>query len=121
MGVTRNDADYIISLEAHTSVDNTNTLMLIGEDWLPSTRYQVGQHVCPRFDNGHVYLCTASGISGATEPTFWPKKVDATIKDGGIIWTCLGEYPIYEVIQVMGQSTYGDYISKKVLANRRQL
>lgn len=56
--------------------------------WLQSTEY-IKQHdiVTPTSNNGYVYVCSQSGISGATEPT-WNNK---TVTDGTIVWQAMDD------------------------------
>lgn len=54
-----------------------------------STTYAVGANVRPTTANGLKYICTTSGTSGATQPT-WPTTIGATVVDGTVTWTCAG-------------------------------
>jgi prepilin-type N-terminal cleavage/methylation domain-containing protein len=60
--------------------------------WKISTNYLVGDVVMPTIPNGHFYRCKTAGMSGATEPTSWPKDGGSTISDGGVVWTRLIQY-----------------------------
>src|SRR5438105_4636345 len=55
--------------------------------WKASTNYQSGNLVQPTTANlnGHTYMCTQSGTSGAFEPS-WPSNAGATVTDNGAKW-----------------------------------
>ena len=55
--------------------------------WQASTAYALGALVSPSSANGHFYLCTSAGTSGASEPS-WSTTNGATTTDGGATWTC---------------------------------
>jgi len=60
--------------------------------WVTATNYAVGNRVIPTVVNGYYYEVTAdAGSSSTPEPT-WPIVIGATVVDGGITWTCSGEY-----------------------------
>lgn len=48
----------------------------------------VGSFVRPTVYNGYHYECSASGETGATEPT-WPTTEGGTVADGTAEWTCV--------------------------------
>lgn len=50
--------------------------------------YEVGDLVEPETPDGQVYVCTASGESGASEPV-WPSN-GGTVTDGTVTWRHLG-------------------------------
>lgn len=64
--------------------------------WSPSTGYavrdaedaRVGDTVRPIVPNGYVYLCTAAGQSGASEPS-WTTTGLPDVVDGGVVWQSL--------------------------------
>jgi hypothetical protein len=56
----------------------------VGVGWLPATAYYVGEVVTPATPtggNGHTYICTVAGTSGANQPAF-PTVAGATVTDG---------------------------------------
>jgi len=58
--------------------------------WTASTAYTVGtlrMPVNPPATNRYRYEVTTAGTSGGTEPN-WPTTVNATVSDGGVVWTC---------------------------------
>ncbi len=60
-----------------------------GASWLANTQYNLGEVVTPANPvggNGHTYVCTQAGKSGALQPAF-PVLEGGTIGDGGAIWT----------------------------------
>ncbi len=65
----------------------------IPEGWLPwvaSKAYRISDIVIPTTPNGHVYVCTIAGTSGAAgaEPT-WPTDT-TTVADNGATWRDCG-------------------------------
>jgi prepilin-type N-terminal cleavage/methylation domain-containing protein len=50
--------------------------------WAPKTAYTVGHLIQPDPPNGHTYLCTAGGVSSATQPV-WPTDKNDTVAEGG--------------------------------------
>ena len=57
-------------------------------DWIATTAYSLNDIVAPTTANGHSYLCTASGTSGSSEPTW---IIDGTtVVDGTVTWTDQG-------------------------------
>jgi hypothetical protein len=58
--------------------------------WIASTAAVAGNVVHPISTNGYVYVCVASGTTGASAPT-WPTVQGATVVDSGATWSCLGE------------------------------
>jgi len=63
--------------------------LLKGTIWVASTAYALDAEVVPTVGkaNGFTYICTTAGTSGTAEPA-WPVTLDATITDGGVVWTC---------------------------------
>lgn len=120
MGIMRTDADYMISLEAFTDVRNSDTIQEIAEVWKPNKKYFKGQTVVKVADNGSRYQVVVGGRTSNTEPA-WTTTLGATFTDGAVTWRCIGLHPIYQVIQIMGPSTYGQYISSRVATTKQQL
>ncbi len=58
-----------------------------GWRWQAGTTCIVGEVATPSVDggNGHTYVCTQAGVTGAIEPN-WPTAEGATINDGTVIW-----------------------------------
>ncbi len=60
--------------------------------WVGSTDYALGNKVIPTVANGYYYeVTTDAGSSSGSQPT-WPTTIGNTVVDGGITWTCAGEY-----------------------------
>lgn len=57
--------------------------------WAASTAYTLGQVRVPVPQNGHRYVVTTAGTSGATAPT-WSTTAGATVTDGTVVWTEAG-------------------------------
>lgn len=66
----------------------------LGFGWYAGAQVLVGECVTPSqiingstkaIGNGHLYICTVAGITGANQPT-WPLTEGATIADGGVTW-----------------------------------
>jgi phage tail-like protein len=81
------------------AVDATGAIWLfwhsnrLGSDWRPGLAYQAGATpslLAPLSAPGYVYVCARAGVSGATAPKF-PKTANASVADGGAVWTCLGK------------------------------
>lgn len=62
-------------------------------EWTAATSYSAGDVVRPTTRNGYVYVCTAEGTSGSSEPT-WPVTVGATVTDGTVTWECYNNYAL---------------------------
>lgn len=64
--------------------------------WTPNTAYTIGTYVKPTVDNGLYYVCSADGISKATEPTWVTTGSFFETDAGGINptvqWTVAGSY-----------------------------
>jgi prepilin-type N-terminal cleavage/methylation domain-containing protein len=68
-----------------------------GRVWLKSTSYSLGDIVVPVINNGHYYKSTQAGTSAVNEPSStnatpnpWLIANNATVTDGGVIWTEVG-------------------------------
>lgn len=59
--------------------------------WAAAETYRIGDYVIPTAANvnGHVYVCTIAGISGAVEPT-WPTNT-TTVADNAATWRDVGD------------------------------
>src|SRR5947209_6780375 len=61
----------------------------VGVRWTARPTYQAGELITPvsggTSGNGHIYRCTATGVSGAMEPVF-SLGDGATISDGAVTW-----------------------------------
>lgn len=58
--------------------------------WIASTAAVAGNIVHPISTNGFLYLCVASGTTGASAPS-WPVVQGQTVVDSGATWCCIGE------------------------------
>jgi prepilin-type N-terminal cleavage/methylation domain-containing protein len=64
----------------------------VPEPWSASTTYALGACVIGLFPSGPAFVCTTTGTSGATQPT-WPVTAGATVTDGSVGWTaCIGPF-----------------------------
>jgi prepilin-type N-terminal cleavage/methylation domain-containing protein len=54
--------------------------------WTLSTSYVQGNLVQPTPANGHTYICTTGGTSGASQPTFLTGNKSVTNGDNGVVW-----------------------------------
>lgn len=67
--------------------------------WSASTIYTAQAYRVPTVSNGHQYIVTTAGTSGASEPT-WPTTSGGTVTDGSVVWTERGQYlytPTYDL------------------------
>src|SRR5581483_5064512 len=89
-----------------------------GDRWKASTVYQAGEVVTPNngtTGNGHTYVCTVAGTSGATQPAF-PIVDGSTVTDGTVTWkevtahagTAIDSIPntFFTVIRIAGAGSY---------------
>jgi hypothetical protein len=53
--------------------------------WQPNAAVVTRQQVRPRVWNGWIYICSAAGTTGATEPV-WPLEQGAQVRDGTAAW-----------------------------------
>jgi len=65
---------------------NGNALSGTYTAWAASTVTALGTVVVPTTANGHQYVCTTSGTTGSTQPT-WPTGQGSTVADGTVTWT----------------------------------
>lgn len=83
------DLANLVCLDLRSTVSND----LWQSAWAATTNYSVNDYRKPTAANanGHFYIVTAdAGSSGGSEPT-WPTGHNATVVDGGITWTEVGE------------------------------
>jgi phage tail sheath gpL-like len=70
-----------------------NKILLIGQKltvpsvWQASTVYALGDKIRPTVPNGHYYICTTAGTSGATEPTSWGAGHGSATTSGTAVFT----------------------------------
>lgn len=121
-GVPRSDADFFISLKAGTDVRVTDVLREVALPWNAAKRVQAGQKSIPTVLPAAplLYRCRVGGTTGDSEPT-WPSEQGDVVTDGTVEWQCEGPCPLFDVISLMGPSTFGDYLSRKVFAKRREM
>jgi len=57
------------------------------DEWVTLTVTELGDIIMPTTQNGHSYICTTAGTTGAAEPTWTlvPDSVQPT--DGDVVWT----------------------------------
>lgn len=67
--------------------------------WEMLTKYNNGDHIVPKRDNGHYYICTQSGYSGITEPVF-PVSDQGKVQDtrGANTWRANDMYEIDDIV-----------------------
>ncbi len=61
--------------------------------WAAATAYAFGDLVKPAAPNGHYYLCSTAGVSGAAAPT-WPTD-GSNVTDGTATWTDMGAIVVW--------------------------
>lgn len=54
--------------------------------WQASTAYSLNDIIIPATPNGHIYICTTAGTTGASEPTF-NTGAGSTTNDNTAVWT----------------------------------
>jgi len=61
-------------------------------DWAATTAHSLSEYIRPTGANanGHFYIVTSAGTTGASEPT-WPTSDGGTVVDGTVTWTEVGE------------------------------
>lgn len=75
-------------------IDSTDTITKVDRyylQWAPNTIYEVGDRRIPTTIGARWYVCTQSGTSGASEPT-WPTVLGNTVNDGTVVWRFEGTY-----------------------------
>lgn len=88
-----------LQASSNPGVDNivltpTDTL----PNWIASTSYISGQKVQPIAGNGFVYVCTNTGTSGSSAPTWPTSPIGQTVTDGSCVWTLYAvHHPITEM------------------------
>ncbi len=89
-----------------------------GDRWKANTVYQAGEVVTPNngtTGNGHIYVCTVAGTSGATQPAF-PIVDGSTVTDATVTWkevtahagTAIDSIPntFFSVTRIAGAGSY---------------
>lgn len=114
------EADYIITLKAGTDVRNEDLLREIAMPWTPNKYYFSTQKSVPVFANGNIYTVISPGNSGSTEPV-WSTVRGTTTTDNSVTWRCEGPYKTFRVLEIASPSTFGDYITKRVMAKYQQI
>lgn len=77
-------ANYV--LDGPSGLVDPISLRPVGDTWIASYQYIVGEVVTPTNPNGHQYRCTTAGLGGASEPA-WPLSDGSTIADGTAVLT----------------------------------
>lgn len=82
-----------------------------------AVEYRYGDLVAPHEANGHVYECTAAGVSGPSEPSF-STDPGSTTADGTVVWTERSPSGImfHEPIVFGHNPRYGEYRRKRKYA-----
>jgi hypothetical protein len=62
--------------------------------WAVSAAHTLNTLVQPTVANGFYYKATTAGVSGLTQPV-WPLVLGATVVDGGVTWTCVSTYTVW--------------------------
>ena len=124
LGVVRQDAKYLMTLKCFSDVRMGDTLVAIAQQWEPNKYYFAGRRVIPTVETGKTYMCTQAGRSQDEEPD-WPVALGDSVDeysgdDIAVSWFCSGDYLRYDVVEILGPSTFGDYIAKKVTCNLQQ-
>ncbi len=89
--------------------------------WKKNTAYVLGNYVEPITNNGHSYICTTAGTSGATEPAF-PTGVGATVNDGSVVWTEQTIVPTnYPALSALTGTLAANYYQARDQAMRRKV
>lgn len=79
-----------------------------GTHWEASNAYVLNDEIRPVPSNGYVYeATTVTGNSGAAQPT-WPTTIGGTVVDGGVTWTCVGQYSTLNAAHMEGYDLNGD-------------
>jgi hypothetical protein len=84
------------------------TIYTVGTNWglgLDGEVYPGAMVRVPTANNGHIYLATVAGTSGANEPT-WPTTSGTTVVDGTVTWQEAGRYlwtPTYNLNRAAGE------------------
>jgi hypothetical protein len=63
--------------------------------WAGNTTYTVGTRIWPTTPNGHTYVCTTGGKSGASAPT-WTRTIGGTVTDGTAVWQETANTPAWQ-------------------------
>lgn len=79
------DAWIIDSLDAITQVDTRHL------QWASNTTVESGDRRIPTTIGALWYVCTTSGKTGGTQPT-WPTIIGNSVTDGTAVWRCEGTY-----------------------------
>lgn len=58
--------------------------------WLANTPFSVGEYIQPSSGNGLYYICTGTGISGNSEPSFPTDPIGAEVADNTTGWRLIG-------------------------------
>ena len=83
------DADWAALLEAARRPDPFGWYPDNLAVWRATTGYALNDPATPTTRNGHFYVVTTAGTSGATQPA-WPLTTGATVADGSVVWTEAG-------------------------------
>lgn len=82
---TQNVITQALKIEQSREVHLVEIYIPARARWAMSTAYVIGDMVFPRIDNGHSYICTVTGLSASSEPT-WPTGHNGTVVDNAATW-----------------------------------
>lgn len=100
--------DVTVSPSPSTTMLN-RTIALQNVSWAASTGYGMGALVVPATANGHVYVCTGAGTSGASAPS-WPTGSGASVTDNTVTWTEAGAGPCPTGMLLHFKANTGAYV-----------
>lgn len=72
-------------------VDDAGWLPSWDTEWAPATAYAVDEVIVPTVRNGHVYIITVGGTSGAVEPV-WPTTPEGVVTLDGVTYQEVSSY-----------------------------
>ncbi len=86
-----NYTDCVMRVEADGKIHVMIPTVTTTTQWVADTAYAVNDTVIPTSANEVEYICTTSGTSDSSEPT-WALEVGDTIADNDVVWTVGYDY-----------------------------